>query len=170
MNIILATNMPGVLLVKAPRHEDARGSLMEVYKTREIRGVFVQDNVLHSKEGVLRGLHCTKGEGSGKLIIPLAGRIFDVAVNLRKDSEFFGRWVGFELGVGDQMFISPGFAHGLLSLTESIVMYKTTQIYGMYPEGSLRWNDPEVGIAWPKVAKRIMTEKDACADSLDAWR
>src|SRR5699024_140741 len=117
---------------------------------------FVQDNQSKSKKGVLRGLHFQKEYPQGKLVRVTKGRVFDVAVDLRKDSETYGHWYGIELNEDNfkQFYISEGFAHGFLVLSdEAVFQYKVTDFYRPGDEGGLAWNDPKIGIEWPEIIK-----------------
>lgn len=116
--------------------------------------VFVQDNQSMSRKGVLRGLHFQKQYPQGKLVRVISGEVFDVAVDLRKDSETYGKWFGIRLSAENhkQFYISEGFAHGFLVLSETAEFcYKVTDFYHPGDEGGLAWNDPEIGIEWPCV-------------------
>jgi dTDP-4-dehydrorhamnose 3,5-epimerase len=153
---ILDTPLRGVKMVRPLRHGDARGWFAEVFNAKGFREiglpeVFAQDNQSMSSRGVLRGLHYQVVEPQGKLVRVLTGKIWDVAVDLRKESEDFGKWVGFELTSDlDMLWIPEGFAHGFLVLSETAeVLYKTTR--GYFPEGErcIRWDDADLGIEWP---------------------
>src|SRR5262249_7063611 len=124
---------------------------------------FVQDNHSRSRRGVVRGLHYQLAHPQGKLVRAVAGKIFDVAVDLRRSSPTFGRWYGCELSESNrrQMYIPPGFAHGFCVLSEAAdVVYKCTEPYHPDDERTLLWNDPSLGIPWP-VANPIVSPKDA---------
>ena len=155
---ILPTALPGVLILELDVFSDARGFFMESYNTRTFRealGIdlnFVQDNHSRSARGVLRGLHYQLRQAQGKYVRVVRGRAFDVAVDLRRSSPFFGRWVGAELDENDHraMWIPPGFAHGFIVLSETAdFQYKATDYYAPEYERSILWNDPEIGIEWP---------------------
>lgn len=175
MNVI-RTDLEGVLLLEPKVFGDARGFFTESWNEqrfnaavgREVR--FVQDNHSRSRKGVLRGLHFQRHpHAQGKLVRCTAGAVFDVAVDLRAGSASFGRWVGFELS-GDnhrQLWIPPGFAHGFLVLSDSAdFLYKTTDYYAPEAEGAVRWDDPDIGIAWPDLGEAPqLAAKDAAA----AW-
>lgn len=156
MNLI-KTDLPGVLLIEPRVFEDARGFFLETYNARDFRGAgiteeFVQDNHSHSRRGVLRGLHYQLASPQGKLVRAVNGEIFDVAVDLRRDSRHFGKWVGFFLSGNNRRiaWIPPGFAHGFLTLTETVdVMYKVTALRYESGERCLLWNDPTIGVDWP---------------------
>ena len=176
---ITPTALPEVLLVEPRVFGDARGFFLESWNQagfdaaagREIR--FVQDNHSRSARGVLRGLHYQLSpHAQGKLVRCVAGAVFDVAVDLRKSSPNFGRWVGVELTADNhkQLWIPPGFAHGFLVLSETAdFLYKTTDYYAPQAEGSVRWDDPAVGIQWPDTGVApLLAEKDAKAPLLAA--
>jgi dTDP-4-dehydrorhamnose 3,5-epimerase len=163
------TDIPDVLIVEPRVFGDERGFFLESWNAREFRQAvgfdlhFVQDNHSRSKRGVLRGLHYQVSQPQGKLLRVVRGEIFDVAVDLRKSSSTFGRWVGFELSDRDhrQVWIPPGFAHGFLVLSESAdFLYKTTDYYAPEHERCLIWNDPEVGIDWPLGCEPLLAAKD----------
>jgi dTDP-4-dehydrorhamnose 3,5-epimerase len=129
----------------------------------------VQDNHSVSKRGVLRGLHYQISRPQGKLVRVVRGEVFDVAVDLRKSSPTFGRWVGCELGEHDhrQMWVPAGFAHGFLVLSESAdVLYKVTDYYAPADERCLIWNDPAIGIAWPLDGAPILNARDRQGEAL----
>lgn len=149
----------GLYIIEPAVHGDNRGYFMETYNQRDMEAAglnmkFVQDNQSMSVKGVLRGLHYQKEHPQGKLVRVIKGKVFDVAVDLRKDSKTFGKWYGLELSEENkkQFYISEGFAHGFLVLTETAEFcYKCTDFYHPGDEGGLAWNDPEIGIAWPEV-------------------
>lgn len=152
-----ATDLPGVLIVHAPVHRDARGFFTEVFHRERFAELglpehFVQDNHSRSRFNVLRGLHYQLEQPQGKLVRPAHGIIFDVAVDIRRASPHFGRWVGVTLEAGDgrAVWIPPGFAHGFLVLSDvADVTYMCTTVY--HPESSraILWSDPDIGIRWP---------------------
>jgi dTDP-4-dehydrorhamnose 3,5-epimerase len=158
MNII-RTEIPDVLIIEPKVNGDARGFFMESWKQREFDAAvghavhFVQDNHSRSVRGVLRGLHYQlPPHAQGKLVRVTQGEVFDVAVDLRKSSATFGRWVGVELSGENhrQFWIPPGFAHGFLVLSDSVdFLYKATDYYAPQTEGSVRWDDSQLAIAWP---------------------
>lgn len=163
----IETTLKGVVLVESDVFEDPRGYFLETYHAGKyadggIRGPFVQDNFSHSVRGTLRGLHYQLKHGQGKLVMALAGRIFDVAVDIRKGSPTFGQWVGTELS-GDnkrQLYVPPGFAHGFCVLSETAdVLYKCTDVYYPKDERGIAWNDPALAIAWP-IADPLLSKKD----------
>ncbi len=161
MGQIKVTKCPidGLYIIEPAVHGDARGYFMETYSQRDmaeagLNMVFVQDNQSMSVKGVLRGLHFQKEYPQGKLVRVIKGRVFDVAVDLRKGSETYGKWYGVELTEENkkQFYISEGFAHGFLVLSDTAEFcYKVTDFYHPGDEGGLAWNDPEIGIKWPEV-------------------
>ena len=154
---ITATAHPEVLLIAATRYEDARGFFQETFHAggfaqAGLPSHFVQDNRSRSRGGVLRGLHYQLHQPQGKLIRVEHGRIFDVAVDIRRHSAHFGRWVGVELNAEEdrQVWIPPGFAHGFLVLSETAdVSYKCTALYDAGSERGIRWDCPDLNIQWP---------------------
>lgn len=162
------TAIPDVVLIVPRVFEDARGAFMETYHQRKfaeagIDARFAQDNFSRSKRGVLRGLHYQVRQPQGKLVRVLSGTVFDVAVDLRRSSPTFGRWVGETLTADDPriIWVPPGFAHGFCVLSESAdVVYKCTDFYAPEHERTLRWNDPDVGIEWPIDDRPLLSEKD----------
>lgn len=171
------TALPDVLLIRPRLFRDDRGFFLETFQARKyaaygIPSPLVQDNYSGSKKGVLRGLHYQIDHAQGKLIGAAVGRIFDVAVDLRRSSPTFGKWVGMELTAEhrQQLWIPPGFAHGFLVLSDwAEVAYKTTDFYHPQAERTLAWNDPAVGIAWPLAAGQtpLLSPKDAQGTTLD---
>jgi len=171
MNVI-STAIPGPLILEPKVYGDARGFFLESYNARvfyEATGLdpcFVQDNHSRSARGVLRGLHYQIRQVQGKLVRVTHGRVFDVAVDVRRGSPHFGRWVGLELN-GDMpcriFWIPPGFAHAFVVLSESAdVMYKATDYYAPEHERCILWNDPDIGIEWPLdgAGEPLLSEKD----------
>ena len=166
----IETDLKGVFIIEPNVFNDARGYFMEVWKRTEFEqhiGVvnFLQDNESKSSYGVLRGLHYQKGEASqAKLVRVIKGRVLDVAVDLRKSSETFGKHVMVELSEENkrQFFIPRGFAHGFLVLSdEAVFTYKVDNVYAPQAEAGVRWNDSQLGIDWPIDAKDVQTsEKD----------
>ncbi len=167
MNVI-ATDLPEVVLLEPKVFGDDRGFFMESYNKRVLAGVgiqaeFVQDNHSRSAKGVLRGLHYQLQQAQGKLVRVVAGRVFDVAVDLRRSSPTFGRWTGFELSAENKRlaWIPPGFGHGFLVLSDSAdFLYKATDYYAPEHERSVLWNDPAVGIQWPLDGEPLLSAKD----------
>ena len=159
--------IPDVISVLLDRHTDERGFFEETFKSSAFRsdGIslpFMQDNHSFSRRGVLRGLHLQVAPAEqGKLVSVMIGRIFDVAVDVRPDSGYFGRWVSEELS-GDNhtmLWIPPGFAHGFVALEDSHIIYKTTNEYSHEHERGIIWNDPEIRIEWP-VSEPIVSARD----------
>jgi dTDP-4-dehydrorhamnose 3,5-epimerase len=166
----IATAIPEVLVVEPAVFGDARGFFLESWNQlafdaavgREVR--FVQDNHSASGRGVLRGLHYQVKQPQGKLVRVVAGEVYDVAVDLRRSSPTFGRWVGERLSAANRrmMWVPIGFAHGFLVLSDSAeFLYKTTDYYAPEHERTLLWNDPRLGIDWPLDAAPILKPKDA---------
>ncbi|MEQ1858164.1 MAG: dTDP-4-dehydrorhamnose 3,5-epimerase [Longimicrobiales bacterium] len=166
--------IPDVLLVRPKRHVDARGSFEETYRRSAfiaagLPGDFVQDNLARSSRGVLRGLHYQLPPAAqGKLVGVVAGRIWDVAVDLRVGSATYARWVGrtLDADAGEWLWIPPGFAHGYVAMSDSAdVSYKVTAEYDAKLDRGIRWNDPSIGIEWPVVAP-ILSAKDQSLPNL----
>ena len=161
MGKITVTKCPieGLYIIEPSVFGDNRGYFMETYNKRDMEEAglnlnFVQDNQSMSVKGVLRGLHFQKEFPQGKLVRVIKGRVFDVAVDLRADSKTYGQWYGVELTEENkkQFYISEGFAHGFLVLSETAEFcYKVTDFYHPGDEGGLAWNDPEIGIEWPEL-------------------
>ena len=161
MGQIKVTKVPieGLYIIEPTVHKDDRGYFVETYNQKDMEDAglnlkFVQDNQSMSSKGVLRGLHFQKNYPQGKLVRAIKGKVFDVAVDLRRDSATYGQWYGIELSEENmkQFYISEGFAHGFLVLTETAEFcYKCTDFYHPGDEGGLAWNDPEIGIEWPNV-------------------
>jgi len=149
----------GLYVIEPTVHGDNRGYFMETYNKRDMAEAgldmdFVQDNQSSSTKGVLRGLHFQINYPQGKLVRVIQGNVFDVAVDLRKGSKTYGKWFGVELSEENkkQFYISPGFAHGFLVLSETAEFcYKCTDFYHPGDEGGIPWNDPTVGVKWPQV-------------------
>ena len=170
--------LPGVLIVEPDVHADGRGFFLETYhgdRYREhgIDGPFVQDNHSRSVAGTLRGLHLQLQRPQGKLIRVIEGEIFDVAVDLRRGSPCFGRWVGVTLSADNfkQCYVPPGFAHGFCVISEvAQVEYKCTDLYDPASEVGVMWNDPALGIEWP-LSVPLLSNRDrqhsALADLMD---
>ncbi len=163
------TSINGVYIIEPTVFGDDRGYFMETYQANEFKAAgidydFVQDNQSKSKKGVLRGLHFQYTKPQGKLVRVIKGEVFDVAVDLRKDSETYGKWEGVILSEENkkQFFIPEGFAHGFLVLSdEAEFTYKCTEFYDGDDEGGILWNDPEIGIEWPiDGLKLLLSEKD----------
>lgn len=172
---VTPTALPDVLLVEPTVFGDARGFFFESYSARRyaeagIAATFVQDNVSLSQRGVLRGLHFQHPYGQGKLVGALTGEVFDVAVDVRRGSPTFGRWVGECLSAENkrQLYVPPGFAHGFLVMSdEALVAYKCTELYHPEAERSIRWDDPRIAIEWP-IDGPVVSTKDVGAPTLDA--
>jgi dTDP-4-dehydrorhamnose 3,5-epimerase len=171
----LTTDLPDVLLIEPDVFWDARGFFLETYHQGKyaaggVPETFLQDNHSFSTQGTLRGLHAQRRKPQGKLVRAAEGEMFDVAVDLRRGSPTFGRWVGALLS-GDnfrQLWIPPGFAHGFCVLSERVhVEYKCTDFYDKADELVVAWNDPEIAVAWP-VSEPILSAKDAAAPRLAA--
>lgn len=172
---IIPTTLPGVLVIEPQVFGDARGYFMETwnqprYAAAGLPGGFIQDNISFSRRGVLRGLHYQRPFPQGKLLSVLEGEIFDVAVDIRRGSPHFCRWVGEVLSSANrrQLYVPPGFAHGFCVLSETVlVMYKCTDVYHPEADRGVRWDDPRIGIAWP-IAGPAVSEKDGRAPLLEA--
>ncbi len=163
----LTTPIPGLLVFEPKVFGDHRGFFVETYNQARygeagLHANFVQDNLSFSQRGVLRGLHFQNPHGQGKLVSVIAGRIFDVAVDVRWNSPTFGKSFGLELDGESkkQFYIPPGFAHGFVVLSETALFsYKCTDIYHPETEKCLRWDDPSLGIDWP-LPNPVLSEKD----------
>lgn len=149
----------GLVVIEPTIFKDNRGYFIETYhkeayEAAGIKADFVQDNQSMSSKGVLRGLHFQINHPQAKLVRVLSGKVFDVAVDLRKGSKTFGKWFGVELSEENQkqFFVPEGFAHGFLVLSDTAVFaYKCTDFYHPGDEGGIRWDDPEIGIEWPMI-------------------
>ncbi len=174
MGQIKVTKAPieGLYVIELTVHGDSRGYFMETYNQNDMHEagldmVFVQDNQSMSTKGVLRGLHFQKQYPQGKLVRVIKGSVFDVAVDLRSDSETYGKWYGVELTEENkkQFYISEGFAHGFLVLSDTAEFcYKVTDFYHPGDEGGLAWNDPEIGIDWASLGVKGEYNGNASAD------
>jgi dTDP-4-dehydrorhamnose 3,5-epimerase len=171
------TALPDVLLLEPRVFGDDRGFFMESWNARafgEATGLdvaFVQDNHSYSTRNVLRGIHYQVVRPQGKLVRVVTGSVFDVAVDLRRSSPTFGRWVGCELSARNklQMWIPPGFGHGFVVLSEAAdFLYKTTDYWIGQHDRALRWNDPTLAIEWPLQGEPVLAAKDAAAPLLAA--
>jgi dTDP-4-dehydrorhamnose 3,5-epimerase len=168
--------LPEVILLEPRVFGDDRGWFYESFNARGFAAAtgldvtFVQDNHSRSSKGVLRGLHFQLPPAAqGKLVRAVAGAIFDVAVDIRRSSPTFGRWVGETLSAENkrQLWVPAGFAHGFLALEDGTeVLYKTTDFYNKAAEGAVRWDDPAIGIAWPQDQAPLLAAKDAAAPLL----
>lgn len=164
------TEIDGVYIIETGVFGDNRGYFMETYNYNDFKAagldmVFVQDNQSKSKKGVLRGLHFQKNYPQGKLVRVIKGKVFDVAVDIRKNSKTFGKWIGVILSEENkkQFYIPEGFAHGFLVLSdEAEFCYKCTNFYHPEDEGGIAWDDPEIGIEWPLegIEEIILSDKD----------
>jgi dTDP-4-dehydrorhamnose 3,5-epimerase len=155
---VKSTNLPGVLILEPKLFADDRGFFTEQFNARVFaeatgfQGTFVQDNLSRSLRGVVRGLHYQLGQPQSKLVACLRGEIFDVAVDLRRDSPHFGQWTGFVLSEANrqQAWIPPGFGHGFVAVSDvAEVFYKVDAFRHAPGERSILWNDPQIGIDWP---------------------
>lgn len=173
---IIQTDLPEVLIIEPAIFGDDRGFFMESFNRRAFEELglpvdFVQDNHSRSSRGVLRGMHYQIQQAQGKLVRVTAGAVYDVAVDMRRDSAYFGCWTGVELSADNkrQLWVPPGFAHGFLTLTDSAdFQYKCTDFYAPEHERCLLWNDPEVAIDWPLSDKETpqLAAKDAAGKTL----
>ncbi len=168
------TEIEGVYIIEPKVFGDERGYFMETYREEDFKNAglnynFVQDNQSRSHKGVLRGLHYQKHFPQAKLVRVIQGEVFDVAVDLRKNSPTYGKWVGVILSAENKkMFMIPrGFAHGFVVLSETAeFVYKCDEKYHPEDEGGIMWNDPDVGIVWPYVDEPQLSEKDKLHPSL----
>jgi len=174
MNVI-QTTLPGVLILEPRVFGDERGFFFESFNQKtlaELAGIdtpFVQDNHSRSARNVLRGLHYQIQQSQGKLVRVTAGEVFDVAVDIRKSSPMFGKWVGIHLTAENKrmMWVPPGFAHGFLVLSDyAEFLYKTTDYYAPEFERSIAWNDPDLAIDWPLDADPQLSAKDKAGMAL----
>jgi dTDP-4-dehydrorhamnose 3,5-epimerase len=163
------TAIPDVLIFEPQVFGDERGFLLVSFNAENFRDAtgsditFVQDNHSRSRRGVLRGLHYQIKQPQGKLVRVVTGRVFDVAVDVRKSSPTFGRWVGVELSADNHrlLWIPPGFAHGFLVLSDTAdFLYKMTDVYAPEHERTIDWNDPAIGIVWPVEGEPVLSAKD----------
>jgi len=167
------TDIPDVVVVEPDVFKDARGFFLETYHHEKyaangITPRMVQDNHSFSSRGTLRGLHAQRTKPQGKLVRALEGEMLDVAVDIRRGSPTFGRWVGVVLSGGNfkQLWVPPGFAHGFCVLSETVhVEYKCTDFYDPKDELAVAWNDPQIGIVWP-VPDPILSARDKAAATL----
>lgn len=175
-----AGGIEGLCVIEPAVYGDARGYFMETYNQKDMEDMgfsmrFVQDNQSSSGKGVLRGLHFQKQYPQGKLIRTIRGTIFDVAVDLREDSETFGKWFGVELSEENkkQFYVPEGFAHGFVVLSDQAeVCYKCTEYYHPEDEGGIIWNDSELGIEWPipEDVKIQLSKKDQMWGTFSEYR
>lgn len=170
---VTPTCLPEVLVLEPAVHEDARGYFFESFNARDFaeaigRDVtFVQDNHSRSMPNVLRGLHYQLSHPQGKLVRAIAGEIFDVAVDLRRDSPRFGQWAGVRLSAQNhrQLWVPEGFAHGFLVVGQqpAEVLYKTTDFWVAGDERAIVWDDADIGVQWPLAGPPLLSDKDARA-------
>lgn len=175
MNII-ETDIPDVKIIEPAVFGDERGFFMETWNQKKFEELvtgkptpFVQDNHSKSKKGILRGLHYQTENTQGKLVRVVSGEVFDVAVDIRKNSPTFGQWVGVYLSAENkrQLWVPEGFAHGFyVTSDEAEFVYKCTNFYNPSAEYSILWNDPELDIKWPLVNNPILSDKDNNANIL----
>lgn len=167
MNVI-RTTLPGCLLIEPHVFPDERGYFFESYNEKKLADIgvmhkFVQDNYSFSRKNVLRGLHYQIEQPQGKLVRVVVGQVFDVAVDLRRSSPHFGKWIGVMLSAENKnmFWIPPGFGHGFVVLSdEAAVLYKATDFYAAKHERTIIWNDPDLNIEWALKQAPIMSEKD----------
>ena len=170
------TGIADVLIVEPAVFGDERGFFLESFNERAMREIgidahFVQDNHSRSQRNVLRGLHYQIDQPQGKLVRVVSGRVFDVGVDLRRDSPTFGKWAGVELSAENKrlFWLPPGLAHGFLVLSESAdFLYKATDYYAPKSERTIVWNDPDLGIEWPLESEPILSSKDAAGKAFSA--
>lgn len=170
MGQIKVTKLPieGLYIIEPAVHGDERGYFMETYNQNDFKEegldyTFVQDNQSMSVKGVLRGLHFQKEYPQSKLVRVIKGKVFDVAVDIRKGSKTYGQWYGVELSDENkkQFLISEGFAHGFVVLSDTAEFcYKVTDFYHPGDEGGIAWDDPDIGIDWPLKDNLILSDKD----------
>lgn len=174
-NILIKTSLPGVIILEPKVHSDDRGFFFESFNLRDFSHslgknvTFVQDNHSYSLKGVLRGLHYQIKYPQGKLVRVIKGAVFDVAVDIRRSSKNFGKWVGVELSSENkrQLWIPEGFAHGFIVTSDSAeFLYKTTDYRYQEYERSLLWSDPEINIRWPLNTPPIINDKDLSGKKL----
>jgi len=175
--IAIATAIPDVLILEPKVFGDERGFFFESFNQEAFNTAtgldetFVQDNHSRSAKGVLRGLHYQLQQPQGKLVRVVSGAVFDVAVDIRKSSSTFGKWVGVELTETNhrQLWVPAGFAHGFVVLSETAdFLYKTTEYYAPQHERCIAWDDPAIGIAWPCTEAPKLSTKDQLGLSLEA--
>lgn len=165
------TDIPGVVCIDPLVHGDERGFFFEtmranVFEEQGIPGTFVQENTSRSRKGILRGLHIQHPFGQGKLVRVVRGAVFDVAVDMRQGSPTFGAWYGCELSEENrrQLWIPAGCAHGFYVTSDiADIVYKCTEYYHPETEFAVRWDDPDIGIAWPLDGTPVLSAKDAAA-------
>ncbi|KAA6183840.1 dTDP-4-dehydrorhamnose 3,5-epimerase [Thiohalocapsa marina] len=171
---VIPTEIPEVLIIEPQVFGDARGYFLETWQQERyaqagIDRPFVQDNQAYSGRGTLRGLHVQNPYPQGKLVQVSLGEVFDVAVDIRRGSPTFGRWVGVFLSGENkrQLWVPEGFLHGyLVTSDEALFSYKCTDLYHPETQFAVRWDDPEIGIAWPEVGPPVLSDKDRQAPRL----
>jgi dTDP-4-dehydrorhamnose 3,5-epimerase len=167
------TQIPDLVLLEATAHGDERGFLLESFREEEwaehgVSGPFAQENHSRSAKGILRGLHFQTSPGQAKLVRCVRGAIWDVAVDLRRDSPTYKQWEGYELSDENhrQFFVPVGFGHGFCVLSDvADVAYKLTSVYDPDTEAGIRWDDPDIGVEWP-ITDPQLSERDKVAPSL----
>ena len=170
----IETSIKDVYVIEPKKFGDNRGYFMETYKDSDFKEAglnytFIQDNQSKSKKGVLRGLHFQKTFPQAKLVRCIEGEVFDVCVDLRKDSPTYGKWEGVVLSAekGNQFMVPRGFAHGFIVLSETATFcYKCDEKYHPEDEGGIMWNDPEINVSWPYDGEVLLSEKDKIHPSL----
>jgi len=161
-----ALEIPGVILISYRSFLDERGFFAELYKRTDFlsEGIpydFVQVNLSHSRRGVVRGLHYQlRPMEQGKLVYVIRGKVLDVAVDIRRGSPWFGRYIAVTLEPGHALWIPPGFAHGFQALEETLFLYLVTKEYSPQHERCIKWDDPEIGVEWSLKGNAIVSEKD----------
>lgn len=173
---VIDTSIPDLKIIEPTVFGDERGFFMETWNQKQFEEfvtgeptLFVQDNHSKSKKGILRGLHFQTKNTQGKLVRVVSGEVFDVAVDIRKDSPTYGQWVGEYLSAENkrQLWVPEGFAHGFyVTSEEAEFVYKCTNYYDPSSEVSIKWDDKYIGIEWPTVTSPILSEKDKQAISL----
>lgn len=174
---VIDTKIPDVKIIEPTVFGDERGFFMETWQQKKFEDLvtgkptqFVQDNHSKSKKGILRGLHYQTENTQGKLVRVISGEVFDVAVDIRRDSSTFGQWVGVYLSAENkrQLWVPEGFAHGFyVTSEEAEFVYKCTDYYNPNAEHTILWNDPEVDIKWPIMTLPILSEKDIVGKRLN---
>lgn len=170
MHFTPSPTLPEIIIIEPEPFQDDRGYFLEMYHKAKfveagIKGDFVQDNRSRSRQGTIRGLHYQVRKPQGKLVWVLSGKIFDVAVDIRRNSPTSGKWQGIMLSSENKkgIYIPPNFAHGFCVVSEEAeVFYKCTEFYSPQDECTIRWNDPDLSIEWP-IKSPILSEKDATA-------
>lgn len=176
--IFKETTISGVYIIETKKYGDERGYFMEIYKKEDFDEAglvynFLQDNQSKSRKGVLRGLHFQKKYPQAKLVRCIEGEVFDVCVDLRKDSPTYGKWESVVLSAekGNQFMIPRGFAHGFVVLSDTATFcYKCDEKYHPEDEGGILWNDEFIGISWPLISKPLLSEKDEKYEKLEKKR